>query len=129
MAKPPANQRKQWTKRELAELQDLASRNTPTRPIALKLGRSPNAVRSKASEDGVSLKPTNQSPYNRRKKERRQGKGRHKAGPIRWVLFALPAATTTEEPPCLVAVRRGVHELPGPPVAVHGAVETVGISH
>jgi hypothetical protein len=34
--------------------------------IGLKLGRSEDAVRSKAHELGVSLKPTNQSPYNRR---------------------------------------------------------------
>jgi hypothetical protein len=36
--------------------------------IGLKLGRTEDAVRSKASDMGVSLKPTNQSPYNRRKK-------------------------------------------------------------
>jgi hypothetical protein len=35
--------------------------------VALKLGRTPAAVENKASEQGVSLKPTNQSPYNRRK--------------------------------------------------------------
>jgi hypothetical protein len=40
---------------------------TPTRVAGLKLGRSENAVRAKASEVGVSLKPTNQSPYNRKK--------------------------------------------------------------
>ena len=37
-----------------------------TRVIGLKIGRSAAAVQSKASEKGVSLKPTNQSPYNRR---------------------------------------------------------------
>lgn len=41
----------------------LASKNTPTRVIGLKLGRSEAAIYSKASEQGVSLKPTNQSPY------------------------------------------------------------------
>jgi hypothetical protein len=31
--------------------------------IGLKLGRSPDAVYAKASDEGVSLKPTNQRPY------------------------------------------------------------------
>jgi hypothetical protein len=44
----------------------LAGQNTPTRVIGLKLGRTEDAVRTKASEEGVSLRPTNQSPYNRR---------------------------------------------------------------
>ncbi|MBP8945272.1 MAG: hypothetical protein KBG25_05125 [Paludibacteraceae bacterium] len=42
--------------------------NTPTGLIAHQLGRSEDAVRSKASNLNISLKPTNQSPYNRRKK-------------------------------------------------------------
>ena len=67
MAKPPANHGKQWTPAEVAQLKQLAKENTPTRVIGLKLGRSEDAVRAKASETGVSLKPTNQSPYNRRK--------------------------------------------------------------
>ena len=49
-------------------LGDLAKQNTPTRVIGLKLGRTPGAVQSQASKQGTSLKPTNQSPYNRRKK-------------------------------------------------------------
>jgi transposase len=32
------------------------------------LGRTPESVYTKASEEGISLKPTNQSPYNRRNK-------------------------------------------------------------
>jgi hypothetical protein len=35
--------------------------------MGLHLGRSPEAVQSKANELGLSTKPTNQSPYNRRK--------------------------------------------------------------
>lgn len=35
--------------------------------MSLKLGRSEDAVRSKASDLGLSLTPTNKSPYNRRK--------------------------------------------------------------
>jgi hypothetical protein len=48
-------------------LRKLARENTPTRVIGLKLGRTEQAVRGKASGENVSLKPTNQSPYNRRK--------------------------------------------------------------
>lgn len=61
--KTPANHGKEWTKSDVRELQDLASDNTPTRVIALKLGRTPGAVASKADEEDISLKPTNQSPY------------------------------------------------------------------
>ncbi len=45
----------------------LASKNTPTRVIGLKLGRTEGAIYNKASELGVSLKPTNQSPYGTKK--------------------------------------------------------------
>ena len=39
--------------------------NTPRRVIGLKLGLTEQAVRSKAADEGVSLKPTNQPPHNR----------------------------------------------------------------
>ena len=67
MAKKPANQGKQWTPAEVRQLEKLADENTPTRVIGIKLGRSEDSVRSKASDEDISLKPTNQSPYNRRK--------------------------------------------------------------
>jgi hypothetical protein len=57
-----------WTPVEVRQLKDLANANTPTRVIGLKLGRTPGAVSSKASEKSISLKPTNQSPYSRRSK-------------------------------------------------------------
>lgn len=63
MAKSTRNTGKAWTPTETKALKSLASGNTPTRVIGLKLGRTPNAVYSKASQVGVSLKPTNQSPY------------------------------------------------------------------
>lgn len=66
MAKSTRNTGKGWTPGEVRQLRDLAKGNTPTRVIGLKLGRTESAVRSKAGETGVSLKPTNQSPYNRR---------------------------------------------------------------
>lgn len=67
MAKYNRNSGKQWTPTEVQELKKLAKLNTPTRVIGLKLGRTEDAVQSKASEKKVSLKPTNQSPYNRKK--------------------------------------------------------------
>lgn len=67
MAKPPANHGKQWSKDDVKALNQLAKENTPTRVIGLKLGRTEDAVRGKASDANISLKPTNQSPYNRRK--------------------------------------------------------------
>lgn len=60
------NSHKNWTPTQVQSLAELASQNTPTRVIGLKLGRSEDAVRSKASDLGISLRPTNQSPYNRR---------------------------------------------------------------
>jgi hypothetical protein len=51
----------------VSQLKSLAKKNTPTRVIGLKLGRTEDAVQSKASENKISLKPTNQSPYDRKK--------------------------------------------------------------
>lgn len=70
MPKYTRNKGKEWTTSEVAELRKLAQHNTPTRIIGLKLGRPENGVRAKASEKHVSLKPTNQRPYNRRKEPR-----------------------------------------------------------
>lgn len=67
MAKYDRNTGKAWTSGEVAQLKDLAKQNTPTRVIGLKLGRTEDAVRTRASQEDVSLKPTNQSPYNRSK--------------------------------------------------------------
>ena len=68
MAKYTRNTGKEWTSKDISNLRQLAKQNTPTRVIGLKLGRTEDAVRSKASKNNISLKPTNQSPYNRRKK-------------------------------------------------------------
>ena len=68
MSKSNRNSGNQWSNKEVASLKDLARGNTPTRVIGLKLGRTPDAVYAKASEKGISLGPTNQSPYNRRQK-------------------------------------------------------------
>jgi hypothetical protein len=66
MGTPPKKHGKYWTPADISKLKDLALGNTPTRVMALKLQRTPGSVYSKASELGISLKPTNQSPYNRR---------------------------------------------------------------
>lgn len=67
MAKYERNSGKRWTAKEEKQLRSLAKDNTPTRVIGLKLGRPVGGVQAKAQELDVSLKPTNQSPYNRKK--------------------------------------------------------------
>lgn len=67
MAKKPANSNKPWSAGDQRELKKLIRENTPTRVMGLKLGRTPGAVQSKANDLDLSTKPTNQSPYNRRK--------------------------------------------------------------
>lgn len=68
MAKYNRNTGKPWTSQQENQLKTLAQKNTPTRVIGLKLGRTEASIRTKAHEQGVSLKPTNQSPYNRQGK-------------------------------------------------------------
>ncbi len=65
MSKTPKNSGKEWSKEDLSKLEKLSKGNTPTGLIAHKLGRSENSVRSKAGSENISLKPTNQSPYDR----------------------------------------------------------------
>lgn len=67
MAKYNRNTGKTWTSTDVSHLKNMARENTPTRVIGLKLGRTEDAVRTKASDENISLKPTNQSPYNRSK--------------------------------------------------------------
>jgi hypothetical protein len=67
MAKSTRNTGTQWSKADVSQLRKLANQNTPTRVIGLKLGRTEDAVRTKASQEGVSLKPANQSPYGTKK--------------------------------------------------------------
>ena len=56
-----------WETSEVRELKALAKQNTPTGAMSLKLQRPTAAIRSKAQREGISLRPTNRSPYNRRK--------------------------------------------------------------
>ena len=64
----PKNHGKPVTPQVVNQVKGLANHNTPTRIIALKTGRTEGAVYNIASENNISLKPTNQSPYSRTKK-------------------------------------------------------------
>lgn len=52
-----------WTDAEMSQLQQLISQNTPTRLIAYKMNRTEGSIRKKAARQGLSLKPSNRSPY------------------------------------------------------------------
>lgn len=69
MAKKPKNHGKEWSKADIDKLKKLVKGNTPTGLLAYELGRTENSIRSKSSDINLSLKPTNKSPYNRRKKK------------------------------------------------------------
>jgi hypothetical protein len=64
------NLNKSWSAGDMRMLRQLARANTPTGVIGLKLGRTETAVRGKAQREDISLKPTNRSPYNRRRRPR-----------------------------------------------------------
>jgi len=66
MAEYVRNAGKHWTRQEICDMREMVSQNTPTKVIGLKLGRPVAGVYAKASEENISLKPTNQSPYGRR---------------------------------------------------------------
>jgi hypothetical protein len=68
MAKKPPKHNQPWTPSDVRQLRQLADQNTPTRVIGIRTQRTPEAVQAAAQREGISLKPTNQSPYNRRKK-------------------------------------------------------------
>lgn len=68
MPKKPVNHREAWTPQNVRQLKQEVRGNTPTRVLALHLGRTPAAVQQKAHELGVSLKPTNQRPFGTRGK-------------------------------------------------------------
>lgn len=60
------NTGKSWTSKDVSQLKQMARQNTPTRVTGFKLGRTEEAIRTEASKLGISLKPTNQAPYNRK---------------------------------------------------------------
>ncbi len=67
MPKTPSNHNKPWTPSADRQLRQEARGNTPTRVIGLHMGRTEGSVYARASQLGVSLKPTNQSPYGTKK--------------------------------------------------------------
>lgn len=67
MANIPKNHGRAWKPADDRQLLQLAKENTPTRVIGLKMGRTEDAVRTHASVQGVSLRPTNQNPYGTKK--------------------------------------------------------------
>ena len=64
--------RRPWTDKEVSQLRSLAKDNTPTGVISLKMERPKGLIASKAQREGISLRPINRSPYNRRKKTARR---------------------------------------------------------
>ena len=76
MAKIPKNQGKAWSSDDIKKLKNLTKGNTQTGLIAYELGRSEDAVRGKASNEGISLKPTNKSPYDRKVSNQKKKKGK-----------------------------------------------------
>ena len=70
MAKSNRNSGNSWSTDDVSMLKELAKGNTPTGVISIKLGRTENAIRAKASDIKLSLKPTNKPPYNRQRKSR-----------------------------------------------------------
>jgi hypothetical protein len=59
MPKYTRNTGKAWTQDDENQLKELAKQDTPTPVIGLKLGRTPAAIYTKASELGISLMPPN----------------------------------------------------------------------
>ena len=57
-----------WSAADVRTLKQLAKGNTPTGVMSIKLQRPVAAIRSKAQREGISLRPVNRSPYNRRTK-------------------------------------------------------------
>ncbi|MEA1850926.1 hypothetical protein U9K52_18585 [Chryseobacterium sp. MHB01] len=76
--KTPKNQGKNWSTQEIEKLKKLANGNTPTGLIAHELGRSKASISSKASQQNISLQPTNKSPYDRNVSNSKKGNSNKK---------------------------------------------------
>ncbi len=66
MSDTTINERKRWSRSDEKRLGSLVKQKTPAIVIGLMLGRTSVAVKSKANELGVSMKPANQSPFKKR---------------------------------------------------------------
>jgi hypothetical protein len=63
MPRSPSRHRDEWTPADEKHLRKLVKQNTPTRLLAMKLERTEPSIRNKAHMLGLSLRPTNRSPY------------------------------------------------------------------
>jgi hypothetical protein len=63
MARTTRNNGQEWTTDQVEQLRELAGGNAPVGVMSVKLGRSEDAIRSKAKAEGISLAPPNRSPY------------------------------------------------------------------
>lgn len=52
-----------WSEVEIAQLRELAQGNTPAGVMSVKLGRTEDAIRSKAQAEAIALSLPNRSPY------------------------------------------------------------------
>jgi hypothetical protein len=52
-----------WTDDDVQKLRGLADGNTPAGVMSIELGRTEDAIRSKAATEGISLSPPNRAPY------------------------------------------------------------------
>lgn len=59
------NNGKEWTPTDIQQLKKLAKEDTPTRVIGFKMGRTPNAIYERASQEGISLMPPNRPHKNK----------------------------------------------------------------
>lgn len=59
------NSGKAWDKQQVKTLEKLAEQDTPTPVIGFKMGRTPDAIYKKASEESISLMPPN--PHHKKK--------------------------------------------------------------
>jgi hypothetical protein len=62
-AKSSRHSGEERTQDQVQQLRDLAEGNTPVGVMSVKLGRTEDAIRSKAQAEGISLSPPNRSPY------------------------------------------------------------------
>lgn len=63
MSKSTRNSGTPWKPEDVRRLPELVRENTPTRVIGLKLARTPGVVYQRVSQEGISVRPTNLSPY------------------------------------------------------------------
>lgn len=58
MAKYNRNSGNPWTRHEISQLRKMIDKDTPTKMISRRLGRTTDAIYKKASEKNISLRGT-----------------------------------------------------------------------